>query len=325
MTSSNPWNTAPSHSGHISINGASLFLSVAGPPRDDSSPIVLVEAGIADCSNAWPAVARFVSRFARIYTYDRPGWGRSDSINSAVDADVRTASVIAKEYVALLQAAGVLTGPYILVGHSYGGILVREFLALRPLNSSCVGIVFVDAVMEDDLQIAWPYPALRAMLGSGSAALDLFKTTGLVDKTQLTPDEWEAFLQGENQDRHGESSAAEFGGLRQSGEDLVAKKQLEYCVMGDRSVSVIRAHRENEWRRIYEAGLEAGNGTEEDRRTLGGFLEGMEDIIRVNQRKLLKISRNSREVDLVDCGHQVNQERPDVVADEIKWILESYA
>jgi pimeloyl-ACP methyl ester carboxylesterase len=315
MDSPNPWNLAQSHSGLVSAGAHSLFLSVAGPPRDPLKPVVLVESGIADCSNAWPALVRLVSQFARVYTYDRAGWGRSSNIDSSTG--LRTATAIANELSSLLQAVGV-TGPYILVGHSYGGILVREFFALRPRD--CVGFVFVDAVMEDDLKINWPYPAMHGMLGS----LDMFEVTGLVNRTKLTPEEWEAFEQGEHQPRNGESSAAEFGALRQTGEDLVAKHQLQNYALEDRPVSVIRAHRELDWQKVYEAGLREGNGTDEQRRTLGDFLKRMGDICRENQTKQLKISRNSRMVEVPDCGHQVNQERPDVVADEIKWILESY-
>ncbi|OKL63645.1 hypothetical protein UA08_00504 [Talaromyces atroroseus] len=315
MDSSNPWNLARSHSGLVSVGTHSLFLSVAGPPREALKPVVLVEAGIADCSNAWPALVRLVSQFARIYTYDRAGWGRSSSIDTSTGP--RSATAIANEFSALLRAAGV-AGPYILLGHSYGGILVRELFALKPHD--CVGLVFVDAVMEDDLKIDWPYPAMHGMLGS----LNIFEVTGLVKRTKLTPEEWEAFEQGEHQPRNGESSAAEFAALRQTGEDLEAKRQLQNCALEDRPVSVIRAHREMDWQRVYEAGLKEGNGTEEQRKILGDFLKIMGDICRENQTKLLKLSRKSRMVEVPDCGHQVNQERPDVVADEIQWMMESY-
>jgi pimeloyl-ACP methyl ester carboxylesterase len=310
MELSNPWTEAPSHTGLVSVGTHSLFLRVSGPPREPQKPVVIVEAGFSDCSTAWPAVERFVSSFARIYTYDRAGWGKSDSSTAP-----RTAEAIAAELSVLLQAAGV-SGPYILVGHSYGGILVREFVNLR--RKDCVGVVFVDSVIgESDL--TWPFASMTAMLGS----LDRFDVVGLTKSTKLTPAEWEAFMNSEKQDRFSESSKAEYGEIPQSLKILESRKQMENKVLKDCPVSVIRGYRDLDWQKYYEAGLKAGNGTAEQRDTMKIFLDGITDTYEIHQRRLLELSSNSRMVQATDSGHQVNQERPDVVADEVKWVLEN--
>lgn len=310
MELSSPWTEAPSHSGLISIGTHALFLSVSGPPRAPLRPVVIVEAGWGDCSTAWPAVVRLVSPFARIYTYDRAGLGKSDSSPAP-----RTAESIAAELSALLQAAGV-SGPYILVGHSYGGILVREFVNLR--REDCVGVVFVDSVVgETDL--AWPFDSMRGMLGS----LDRREVVGLRQRTKLTAAEWEIFIGGEKQDRFSEAEKAEYERIPESLKIMTSKKQMEDKVLNDCPVSVIRGYRELDWQKIYEAGLKAGNGTVEQRDTMREFLHGITDTYEIHQGKLLELSRNSRMVRAKDSGHQVNQERPDVVANEIEWVLKN--
>jgi pimeloyl-ACP methyl ester carboxylesterase len=305
---SDSWTRSVVHQGRVSIGTHSLFLSTAGPPRNFGQPVVVVEAGYGNCSTAWPAAVRAISSFMRIYTYDRAGYEQSDPSPSRP-----TAVNIATELSKLLEAAGV-PGPYILVGHSYGCVMIREFFELR--KEDCVGLVLVDAVQEDDFTYEWPFKARDAMLGS----LDRFEITGLAEGTHLTPEEWKAFVCSERK-LPSDRSRAEYSEVLESVQILASKKQYERCALQSRPVSVIRGDHERDWETVYDAGVIAGNGTMEQREAMRDFLDDISETWDRNQEKQLRLSRNGRMVFANESGHQVQQEQPDILAEEVKWIL----
>ena len=91
---------------------------------------------------------------------------------------------MAHELDLLLQAAH-LPGPYVVVTHSYGGIIAREFLARRLQD--VVGMVFGDAEQEGSATVMdVPWEILFRLLGD----LDYFATVGLDEEHQLRPEEW---------------------------------------------------------------------------------------------------------------------------------------
>src|SRR5665213_805037 len=97
----------------IEIGGRSWHLT----DRGAAGPAVIFESGIsATCLN-WSQVRSQVEGFARACAYDRAGLGWSDPAKSP-----RTPSAIVDELQALLEAARI-PPPYILVGHSFGGLL----------------------------------------------------------------------------------------------------------------------------------------------------------------------------------------------------------
>ena len=118
--------------GLVDMGGRQLYLTCEG----DGSPTVVMEAGGRGNSGSWHLVQPEVARFTRVCAYDRAGNGYSDSA-PVLD----TAQEIADELHSLLATAG-FDGPYVLVGHSLGGHLVRTF-ANRYLNE-VVGMVLVD-------------------------------------------------------------------------------------------------------------------------------------------------------------------------------------
>jgi len=82
-----------------------------------------------------------VPKFSRVCSYDRAGYGWSDS-----GPEPRSSLQIARELKQLLQMAGE-KGPYVLVGHSMGGYDIRVYTAQYP--NDVVGMVLVDASHED--------------------------------------------------------------------------------------------------------------------------------------------------------------------------------
>ena len=118
-------------------DGQRLHLNCAG----SGAPVVVFESGAGDFSVIWSLVLPGVSRFTRACSYDRAGYAWSDP-----GARPRTFNQLALELRTLLEKAGV-AGPYVLVGQSFGGSLVRGFAARYP--SDVAGMVLVDAIHED--------------------------------------------------------------------------------------------------------------------------------------------------------------------------------
>ena len=112
--------------------------------KGSSGPTVIFEAGIAATNLNWFHIQEAVSRFASTASYDRGGLGWSSPARTA-----RTPSNIAAELHQLLEGAGIKP-PYILVGHSFGGLVMRRFALDYPEEVS--GIVLVDPMRIEE----WP-------------------------------------------------------------------------------------------------------------------------------------------------------------------------
>jgi pimeloyl-ACP methyl ester carboxylesterase len=115
-------------------DGGALYLHEQG----QGSPTVLLESGLAASSLSWALVQPQVAEFAHVCSYDRAGFGWSRP-----SATPRTVENINSELSALLKSAG-LQPPYILVGHSFGSLLVRAFAHLHP--GDIAGLVLLDPV-----------------------------------------------------------------------------------------------------------------------------------------------------------------------------------
>ena len=136
----------------VNINGYRLHIQSSGT----GSPTVILEAGLGAISSGWGWIQPEVAKFTRVVSYDRPGLGWSESGNSSPSA-----SHIAWQLHQLLQASGT-EGPYVLVGHSMGGLLVRVFAHRYP--DEVVGMVLVDASHPDQHVRS---PAIRKYMNSG--------------------------------------------------------------------------------------------------------------------------------------------------------------
>jgi hypothetical protein len=131
----------------IDVGGYRLHLYCTGTGRP-GSPTVILDAAFGDTSLAWSKVQPSVASFTRVCSYDRAGYGWSDTSPLP-----RTARRVVTELHTLLTRAGV-PGPYVLVGHSYGGLFVQLYAYTYP--HEVAGLVLVDSVHEDQIR----YPAL---------------------------------------------------------------------------------------------------------------------------------------------------------------------
>lgn len=104
------------------------------------APTVLLEAGFGATSAAWRKVAPDLSRTTRVCAYDRAGYGFSDP-----GPLPRDGADIARDLEQALTSARI-TGPFVVVGHSAGGLYARLFAARRP--DAVKGLVLVDPTVE---------------------------------------------------------------------------------------------------------------------------------------------------------------------------------
>jgi pimeloyl-ACP methyl ester carboxylesterase len=153
------------YAGLVDIGGRRLYLECRGT----GSPTVILEAGYRSPATVWSddlvqperprtMVLAGVAANTRVCLYERPGTAavldgvlhpsRSDPVPQP-----RTAEDVVADLHALLQAAGV-PGPYVLVGHSLGGLFVRLYAATYP--TEVVGLVLVDAWYEGLQELLTP-------------------------------------------------------------------------------------------------------------------------------------------------------------------------
>ena len=121
----------------LNVGGRSLHLRCVGPAT--GRPTVILEAGAGDYSDRWIGVQDLLAPRVRSCAYDRAGFGWSDGTEQSMsqdNADLR----------ALLTAANV-DGPYVLVGHSMGALLVRRYANQYP--DGVVGMVLVGPTHEN--------------------------------------------------------------------------------------------------------------------------------------------------------------------------------
>jgi pimeloyl-ACP methyl ester carboxylesterase len=141
----------------VDIGGRRLHVQISGE-RSGAGPTVVLEAGLAATSLSWATVQPLIAEFAQVASYDRAGLGWSD--NAVATATARNA---VDDLHLLLGRAG-LQSPYILVGHSFGGLIVRIFQQLYP--DRVAGLVLVDPVVRS--QWGKPDDQHRKMLARGA-------------------------------------------------------------------------------------------------------------------------------------------------------------
>jgi pimeloyl-ACP methyl ester carboxylesterase len=119
----------------VDVGGYRLHINCVGT----GSPTVVIEAGWGDWSATWSSwVQPAVAQTTRVCTYDRAGYGYSEA-----GPLPRTADRFAQELHTLLQEARV-PGPYVVVGHSLGGALVRVFAHDYP--AEVAGVVLIESM-----------------------------------------------------------------------------------------------------------------------------------------------------------------------------------
>ncbi len=305
----------PSNGRLVNIGTHSLALYTHGPePSSSKEPVVLFVSGVASDALNWQAVVRLLPPL-RSYTYDRSGYR-----NSELSPLAPSAENIVLELSLLIEKAPI-TNPLILLGHSWAGVLIHEFIALKG-TGQIAGLVLVDAnhetaplVMDVNDPILWTV----------AAGVEPYSAWGVEAEHKLTKEEWDIFRAAETTEKFKLiEQKEEFEQYMPSFETL-RKKELskKQPLLGDKPVYVIAGTRSRDWNGLYRAGVAKGNGTEEQRSHVRELIKGVDEKNERLQKEFLKVSTKSELVHATKSGHFVQMTEPEVVVGGVKWVLDN--
>ena len=126
----------------VDIGGFQLHINAAG--EKNNKPTLVIEGGAGVASGYYHWLNEGLKDKIRVVRYDRAGLGYSDVSNTPRDPDT-----IAHELYTLLEESGE-SPPYILAGHSFGGVYIRVFTQLYP--DEVVGMIFLDASHPEQVE-----------------------------------------------------------------------------------------------------------------------------------------------------------------------------
>ena len=282
----------------VDIGGRRLHIQTQG----EGSPTVVISAAGAAAPLDWTNVLPAVAEFANVCVYDRAGSGWSDP-----DGGPRTSRHIGKELRRLLETAGI-PGPYVLVGHSIGGIHMRTYTGMFP--DDVVGLVFVDSSHEEQVE---RLPAANPISLEGQ--IRILKIV---------------------------SAIAPFGGVRLLGALGLAAQILNFEFLQPELRENARAILY--WSNLGDLASELGAIPEtmeqvrEAARPLGDMplavltagsadnpafqREGVREVWLELQDELAALSTNSKHVVAEKSTHYIHEDEPEIVIDAIRWVVE---
>ena len=152
----------------IDIGGYRLHMHIEG----EGTPTVILDAGAGGIGLSWELVRPAIAKVTRVVTYDRAGLGWSDP-----SPYPRDAATMALDLHTMLVNANI-ESPYILVGHSLGGVIARQFAAKYP--SEVAGLVMVDSAHEQQMK-HFPEPLVKMV----NSMKGMFTVMKLISKLGL--------------------------------------------------------------------------------------------------------------------------------------------
>lgn len=126
----------------VQISVCKLYAKLLG--ENNGKPTIVMDAGYGDFSETWDSIIGDVSMLSNVLVYDRAGLGKSEA-----SSNPRTSDEMVNELKELLIEAEI-EPPYILVGHSFGGVNMRMY-ATKYQNEVC-GLVLIDSTPEDYIE-----------------------------------------------------------------------------------------------------------------------------------------------------------------------------
>jgi len=290
-------------------DGRHLWLHAAGPSRKTAAtPAVVLIHGLGGAATEWLGVHRHIARFARVYLYERAGYQGSDS-----STQPPTAANIAADLHALLRAAGIQP-PFLLVGHSYGGVITNQVLA--NYTNEVFGMVIVDSSPVVDR-----FPAVWTRLLGGAEYEDV---VGLRANLGIPEHDYKNIkLQSDVNEAPGGIADQELEHQAPANQylwDSIRGKQL----LGDKRLAVVFCDESHDFRKIHRYGVEHGYGTAEEQEIVQSHLVEMSERDEQAQRELLALSSNARFVraDGKRATHNVQVVDPEWVARQVRWVFD---
>jgi pimeloyl-ACP methyl ester carboxylesterase len=292
----------------VDLGGHRLHVNCTGK----GGPLIVVENGLGDFSFDWFIVQSRISNLTRICTYDRAGYAWSDP-----GPKPRTFAQLNLELRDALQKLGE-RGPFVLVGHSYGGPVVRNFALTYP--RLVTGVVLVDSAFEGQRVDVGGRSMIR--LGEHAPGQEI-----PIAHEEMNPSDRPATVQ----------NAAANSALDRI-YAVLPKKQQEWQVWAQSQSQLADAEdSQRQWSEEYFAKWLA---TPQDgtlgtiplvvlTRSDGQYVDGeyeisaaqLESERKEGQSKLARLSTNSRQL-MIASGHNMELEAPDQVVDALRLIVD---
>ncbi|HEV8283165.1 MAG TPA: alpha/beta hydrolase [Chitinophagaceae bacterium] len=300
----------------IDIGGWRLHLYGQGL-NNTKGPTVIFENGIRGFSFDWVFVQPKVASFAKVYSYDRAGSAWSD-----LGPRPHTMEQSMYNLHTLLKKAGVLP-PYVLVGASHGGLLVRLFAQQYP--SEVVGMVLVDAGYENGVHYI-NGKKLRPAADATGKTIPSVQTIATKEDNNLarTPQAVKAIGDALNKMGYPFTKVEPpFDKLPDSIQKLRlwALSQYEYYAANDNDFLLeekakMIQEREKQPYMLEDIPLIVLTATKSK-------VNPEEDERRLNQASMTKLSRNSKQIIATESSHEIHIEQPELVVDAIRQVVEA--
>jgi pimeloyl-ACP methyl ester carboxylesterase len=305
----------PSSTTLVDLGSYELEMTIRGPPRRAHNPIVVIIPDIGSSVKEWTAVTQGLAESTSVLNYERAGYGKSEA---APQSDSRSAREIAVELHTLLKTAKVAP-PYIMICHSYGGIILKEFINLRNM-AQFKGFVFVNANTGD---------TPMTLLGPHVQALQQEVNTLELcygERHRLSESEWDTLSKEEVCPEHQAAAAREIAGYHAQQDDHYNSKQsgFEKHELGRVPLVVLHADSAVDLGKIYTEGLRLGNGADADRVAIRQSIQEVNESEGKVQRMLLELSERSKFQHVGDSGPRIHLTAPESVVDAVIWILMQY-
>jgi len=308
----------------IDVGGWRLHLNCTGK-SSGKTPTVVLESGAGDFSVDWGLAQPEVARFARVCSYDRAGTGWSE-----LGPRPRTWRQVAYELHTALQKAGE-KGPYVLVGHSLGGLLIRVYANQYP--KELAGMVLVDSTHEDtvlimngklkrmrELSQGRNLPPIRTTISSAEKELSAEEEQGVEDSlkqmgapqigspyNRLPAELQAARLWVLTQPRHYTADSYDYMGEEFA--ELYAARQKQEYPLGDAPLVVLLQ--------------KPGKSGDPPPGISADEWERFNDEKRRQKVEFTKLSRNSKLIVAENSGHHIHLDEPAVVTNAIRQVIEA--
>ena len=290
----------------VNTGGHKIHMDMQGT----GSPVVIFENGSGDFSFIWSLVQPEIAKLTKTVSYDRAGYACSEQ-----GPLPRTCKQLAWELHTALKNAGV-NPPYILVGQSFGGFIVRAFARYYP--GEVAGMVLVDAIQEDQ----------KIFMGE-----DTPKRIRDFAKGRIEPELQTSFIPPPDTSTSSSAMPMEIDPLFKRFPENIQRRQL-WAQSQSTYIPTVQA--EMDWSPEDVSDLYQHRNTKEYllgniplivmTKGKGGY-EGRKDSLQLEkerlaaQQQLAKLSSNSKHVIDMNSGHNIHVEDPKAVIDAIKEVL----
>ena len=292
----------------VDVDGIQMRLDCRG----SGSPTVVLEAGAQSSGIFWVRIQDEVAEFTRVCSYDRAGYGWSDSVHETIYPEQ-----VADMLHSLLENGGEKP-PYLMVGHSFGGIYIRLFTEKYP--DEVVGMVLVDSSHEAQSQQVPPelvddYKKLEGAQSVSYRFLRIAEPMGLVRTLKMVDSIGSTFPEQEKGAVLAEVYRSGFMGAYTRETEMTSTYSGQPGKLGDMPLIVLSQKWDvQKFRDMFLPTFQSQLTME----------RWQQEVDKVNemQEELAALSSRGRRIVVEDSGHYIQIDQPQVVIDAIRDVFE---